>query len=119
MTSRWFFILLGILGDNIARAQINVYLFDLVPSPVVLSDDCISAINATINCDSAITAVAFQDYYGSLSNSTIQDSVCAGTCSSAISGHRQNVLSICGSDAEMDSGYPVTYVGDLIWAYTT
>jgi hypothetical protein len=109
-------LVVGVLG-SVARAQINIYPFDLTPSPTGLDDSCIAAINSTINCDSSITALAFQDYYGSLSNSTAQDSICAGTCSTALSSYRDNVINVCGADAELQTGYPVTYVGDLISSY--
>lgn len=97
-------------------AQINLYPDDLTPSPVDLDAGCISAINDTVDCDSSIISFAFQDFYGSM-NMTVQDSICAASCGSALSTYRANVLSTCGSTAQMDTGYPVTYVGDLVWAY--
>lgn len=99
------------------RAQINVYPSDLDPSPVNLDETCIAAINATINCDPNIVPYASSDYYGSLANSTLQDTLCEGTCGSSLAAYRQNVLSVCGAGTEMQTGYPVTYTGDLVWSY--
>ena len=111
---RWvtIFTLIGL-----SHAQINVYPSDLDPSPVNLNASCIDAINATIACDPGIVPLASQDFYGSFNNATLQDSICADSCGAGIVSYRKNVLSVCGANTEMQVGYPVTYTGDLIWAY--
>lgn len=98
-------------------AQLNLYPDDLSPSPVDLAATCIAAINATVSCDSALMSYAFIDYYGPLNDTTIQLSICNSTCGQSLVSYRENVIATCGSNTEMEQGFPVTYMGDLVWNY--
>lgn len=115
-----FFVFVGFgfyLYITASLAQINLYPDDLTPSPVDLSASCISAINDTVACDSALLSFAFQDYFGPLNNPSMQSSLCENTCGTALASYRKNVVSTCGQQTEMAQGFPVTYVGDLVWSY--
>ena len=109
--------LLVYLHITVTIASINLYPDDLSPSPVNLATSCISAINATISCDSAILPLAFQDYYGPVGNLTLQSSICDSTCGTSLASYREVVVSTCGAQKEVEQGYPVTYVGDLVGNY--
>lgn len=101
---------------TVSMATVNLYPADLIPSPLGLTTPCINAINASINCDSAILPYAFLDYYGPL-NSTVQSSICESACGTSLVSYRKNVLSTCSSLPQIQQGYPVTYLGDLVWNY--
>jgi hypothetical protein len=94
--------------------------FQLFPngtqSTVNLSPGCITALNATITCDPYIQQLVATDYYGSLGNATLQDSVCATDCGASLASYDANVVAACSSDPQPWSGVPAVWAGDVIWA---
>ena len=94
--------------------------FQLFPngtqSTANLSQGCITALNTTITCDPYIQQLAATDYYGSLGNATLQDSVCAAGCGASLASYHTQVAAACSSDPEPWSGIPAVWVGDVIWA---
>lgn len=117
-TPQYLLIAIAIFTHSrMSLATINIYPVDLIPSPLSLTTTCINAINASINCDPAILPFAFLDYYGPLNNETLQSSICESTCGKSLVSYRENVLSTCSFQKEIQQGYPTTYMGDLVWNY--
>lgn len=113
----WIVTFVITLHTSMTDAQLNLYPTDLVPSPTNLTAGCISAINATINCNASMVPLALSDHYGAFGSKTAQDNICASTCATSLSGWRTNVVSKCGAGSMLSAGYPVTYMGDLVGAY--
>jgi hypothetical protein len=94
--------------------------FQLFPngtqSTVNLSQGCIAALNATITCDPYIQQLVATDYYGSLGNASLQDSVCAAGCGTSLASYHDDVAAACSSDPLPWSGIPAVWTGDVIWA---
>lgn len=108
-------LLLSTLLYQLVEAQ-----FQLFPngthSTASLSQDCITALNATITCDSYIQDIVSNDYYGSLGNSTLQDSVCATECGTSLASYHHTVALACTNSPQPWPGVPAIWAGDVIWA---
>ena len=63
-----------------------------------LSHGCITALNAVINCDPYIQYLVSNDYYGSLGNATLQNSVRAAGCGASLALYHTNVALAFTSD---------------------
>ncbi|TFK33710.1 hypothetical protein BDQ12DRAFT_670041 [Crucibulum laeve] len=81
-----------------------------------LSQGCITVLNATINCDSYIQQLVLNDYYGSLSNVTLQDSVCSAACSMSLGSYHNGAVTACASNPQPWPGVPAVWAGNAIWA---
>ena len=94
--------------------------FQLFPngtgSTVDLSEGCTAALNAPINCDPYIQYLASNDYYGSLGNATLQDSLCSAQCGASLESYHSNVALTCANDPQPWPGVPAIWTGDVIWA---
>jgi hypothetical protein len=94
--------------------------FQLFPngtqSTAKLSHGCLTALNATIVCDPYIQQLIASDYYGSLGNNTLQDSICAAGCGTSLASYHAQVLAACSSDPQPWQGIPAVWAGDVIWA---
>jgi len=94
--------------------------FQLFPngtqSTVNLSQGCVTALNATITCDPYIQQLVATDYYGSLGNATLQDSICAAACGTSLASYHANVAAACSSEPQPWPGVPAVWAGEVIWA---
>ncbi len=81
-----------------------------------LSTGCITAMEAPLACDPYIQVLASQDYYGSMDNASLQNSLCEQDCGRSLSKYHSSVASACHSDPQPWSGIPATWYGDLVWA---
>ena len=100
--------------------QLVVAQFQLFPngtqSTANLSQGCITALNDTINCDPYIQYLVSNDYYGSLGNATLQNSVCAAGCGESLASYHANIALACTNDPQPWPGIPASWTGDVIWA---
>ena len=94
--------------------------FQLFPngthSTASLSQGCTTALNATINCDPYIQYLVSNDYYGTLGNATLQNSVCSAGCGASLASYHSNVAVACAKDPQPWPGVPALWSGDVIWA---
>jgi hypothetical protein len=81
-----------------------------------LAQSCITALNATITCDPYIQQLVATDYYGSLGNATLQDTVCAAACGTSLASYHANVAQACTNSPQPWPGVPAIWAGDVIWA---
>ena len=80
-----------------------------------LSQGCITALNAVINCDPYIQYLVSNDYYGSLGNATLQNSLCAAVCGALLALYHTNVALACASDPQPWPGIPAFWTSNVIW----
>jgi hypothetical protein len=94
--------------------------FQLFPngthSTANLSRSCVTALNATIACDPYVQQLVATDYYGTLGNATLQDTVCAAGCGTSLGSYHANVARACVNDPQPWHGVPALWAGDVIWA---
>lgn len=94
--------------------------FQLFPqstqSTADLSQACIAALNATITCDPYIQQLVATDYYGSLGNASLQNSVCGAACGTSLASYHAHVVAACSSDPQPWPGVPAIWAGDAVWA---
>lgn len=83
-------------------------------STVDLTQGCTSASTATIACEPYIQRLA-TDYYGSLGNATLQNTICAAGCGSSLASYHARVAAACASAPQPWPGIPV-WAGDVLWA---
>lgn len=81
-----------------------------------ISQGCTTALNATINCDPYLQQLVSDDYYGSLNNATLQNSVCAASCGTSLKSYHTAVATACANDPQPWDGVPAVWAGDVIWA---
>lgn len=101
----------------VAVAQLSFFPNNTLIVAGNISTACTTAMNATIDCDPYIMALATLDDYTSVNNDTIQQSVCATKCGAALSKYHKSVASSCAQDPLPWDGTPATYIGDFAWAY--
>ncbi|PPQ88791.1 hypothetical protein CVT25_010476 [Psilocybe cyanescens] len=102
-------------GFPYAQAQFNLFV-NGTQSTTDISQGCITALNATINCDPYVQQLVSADYYGSLNNATLQNSVCAALCGTSLKSYHNAVATACTSDPQPWDGVPAVWAGDVIWA---
>ena len=99
-----------------AWAQIQVLdPNSLSNSTASLSAACVTALEATINCNSGLVPIAASGNFYSV-NDDVYTSLCTTACSSSLASYHDNVVSACGSTPQAFTGYPNTYWGDVYWA---
>ncbi|KAH9478590.1 LysM domain-containing protein [Psilocybe cubensis] len=97
------------------HAQFNLFV-DGTQAVSDISQGCTTALNATINCDPYLQQLVSDDYYGSLNNATLQNSVCAASCGISLKSYHNTVASACANDPQPWDGVPAVWAGDVIWA---
>ena len=84
-------------------------------SSETISSDCMSAVEATVLCDSQLSVIAGADYFLEQDQTTL-DAVCTKSCASSLADYRSNVVAKCSGQPDAWPGYPATYFGDLVWS---
>lgn len=112
-----FIVLVSTYGllCQLVEAQFQLYP-NGTGSTANLSEECATALDATINCDPYIQYLASNDYYGSLGNSTLQDSLCSAPCGASLASYHSNVALKCANDPQPWPGVPAVWTGDVMWA---
>lgn len=108
-------LLLSPLLYQLVEAQFHLFP-NGTHSTASLSQDCIAALNATITCDRYIQVIVSNDYYGSLGDITLQDSVCAAECGTSLASYHHSVALACTNSPQPWPGVPAIWTGDVIWA---
>ncbi|WYZ42188.1 hypothetical protein EsH8_V_001083 [Colletotrichum jinshuiense] len=78
------------------------------------SEQCKTALTATIACVNQTMQWTSPGYRGSLGNTTLQDEVCDVGCRTSLSSWYQGVAASC-SDYTWNSGAPLEMAGGYIW----
>ncbi|EPE06530.1 hypothetical protein F503_02658 [Ophiostoma piceae UAMH 11346] len=84
-------------------------------SSQTISSDCMSAVEATVLCDSQLSLIAGSDYFMEQDPSTLE-AICTASCASSLADYHHNVAAKCSGQPEAWPGYPATYFGDLVWS---
>ncbi|KAH7191800.1 uncharacterized protein B0J16DRAFT_410583 [Fusarium flagelliforme] len=79
-----------------------------------VSDACVKAMSANIDCHGYIRSFDEAGYRGSLGNVTETDEVCTSTCSASLKSWFETVISACANE-KMGDGVPQLY-GGYMWA---
>lgn len=114
-------LLLTLLALPFTKADIVIFepwLLANSSTPVVageISQQCISALEATISCDPYLRTSVLGDSISFLDTATL-DSLCTSTCGTSLAKYHQTVQSACGQGPELWQGTPATLYGDQIWA---
>jgi hypothetical protein len=105
-----------VLSDH-ALATITPYPQNALTSSttVTLSDACISAMEADIDCNPYLAMIANVDVYGAIESGN-QTEVCDASCGESLSAYRASVITACSDDAQAWQGYNHEYYGDALWA---
>ncbi|KAI9775110.1 MAG: hypothetical protein M1839_001421 [Geoglossum umbratile] len=111
----WFSLLVGFLVSY-AAADLLLYPNNTLVPGAVISTGCLKAMNVNIACDEFVAELAQTNFYGSLNNNSIQNSVCNPACGTALSKYHSSVVAACASDPAPWVGVPANYYGDLVWA---
>jgi hypothetical protein len=98
-------------------AQLSFYLNNTLTVSGGVSNGCLNALNATIQCDAYLVSLATADDYTTLNNDTVQKSVCDPQCGTELSKYQSTVKSACAQDPMPWPDIPATYFGDFVWAY--
>jgi hypothetical protein len=81
-------------------------------SNVALSSGCVRAMEATLQCDEYLEAIAAADIYAA-DNST-QAIVCTTDCSTSLASYIRNVDLACANDLQAWSGLNHDYYGKVL-----
>ena len=81
--------------------------FDLAPA-------CEQALYQQINCDALVSTLGRRTYHGSLGDQDLTHSVCAASCSSALTTARRLISGACASTPDLLPGYTVLALVDSV-----
>ncbi|KAL8694818.1 MAG: hypothetical protein Q9218_000577 [Villophora microphyllina] len=101
---------------SVVLADVQLYPNNTLITTNTISSACHDAMNANIACDPYLVSLATNNYYGTLGDTALQNSVCASNCGTALSNYHNAIHQACGQDEEPWIGVPANYFGDLVWA---
>jgi len=106
----------AVLSDH-ALATITPYPNNTLTSTtaVNLSDACILAMEADIDCNPYLATIANVDVYGAIESGN-QTEICDASCGESLSSYRASVITACSDDIQAWQGYNHEYYSDYLWA---
>ncbi|KAL8764772.1 MAG: hypothetical protein Q9194_006850 [Teloschistes cf. exilis] len=97
-------------------ADVQLYPNNTLITSNTISQACHDAMNANLACDPYLVNLATNNYYGSLGDTSLQNSVCDTKCGTALSTYHNSVHQACAQDEDPWLGVPASYYGDLVFA---
>ena len=112
--------LLAVVVVRISSSHGQIALYNsssFAHSTVSLSLACQAALTTSIACDNALLLYATTNFAGGINDTVLSTQLCPQTCAKSLSSYHNSVASACAKDQQPWPGQPVTYFGDLLWAY--
>ncbi|KAI4100464.1 MAG: hypothetical protein L6R37_005454 [Teloschistes peruensis] len=107
-----------LLLTGIVLADVQLYPNNTLITSNTISQACHDAMNANLACDLYLVNLATNNYYGSLGDTSLQNSVCDTKCGTALSTYHNSVHQACAQDEDPWLGVPANYYGDLVFAHS-